>query len=750
MASAPAGSLICGNCGRANLPGGVRCIYCGKHYPAVLDFHIPAVPGVPVNQAAVSEPVSPPKRAKGIRGWLAALGAMIIKGKSLLALLKFGKIATTLISMLLFIAADSRIFGWKFGVGIALSIFVHEMGHVIVNWRKGLKQTAPMFIPFVGAVIFLKNFPEDPTIESESGAGGPVAGAIAALFCLIVGMVTHNPYWIALAHIGFLINLFNLTPFPPLDGSHIMAVFSPAIYSGTLIILLLWLLKTPNTPLLWLVLIVGFLFRLGHRDETRYQIAAPGVRIRMALIFLALCIGLSMGSNYASMLHSRPAAAAYAPSPPTPETIHPGLAGYLPGLPGESAEMVMIALFLGSAVAWLITGTLLSMKSGKLSIQQPILLAGAMTLLLAALVAASLYANLLNSLRWQPLYGFFTAAFAALCYAGYEAAPGRKSDQEGFVSLRARCLAWAAAGALLSAYEQNSAIVVVITALLTLIFYSRFPWALPSMIGRYLFEAESCQESVKWTSKAIALKPDPESLSSLQIRIALSYLILGKGQSAMEKLEECKTAGSQNGKVTADVLQAWVKSLILLGRYEEALSILERWISDSSSRIPNLMRLYLTHSFLADIALFRGWNDEAQAQISQSRKLIPSSDKSWMAVNTLMESRVLAQLGRDAEAIDTGRSALKLSRTPQLEAGFAAIETEIAIRENNLTSAERELARACKFLPGHLIHIYLQGKLLIAQGKTGEGAAILNHLAKLNPHDQYGRMAHLAAAESAS
>ena len=288
--------MTCQNCQRANLEGGVRCIYCGTPFPPRLDFDLSeATPAAVTEMAAPTSSTgkSPTTRRFGLVGTFAFLA---FKLKSLFALFKFGKIATTLLSMLVFIAADAKLFGWRFGVGIAVSIFIHEMGHVFVNWRKGIPQTAPMFIPFVGAVIFVKRFPDDPTVESESGAGGPAAGLFAALGCVLIGRATGDPFWLGLASFGFAINLFNLVPFPPLDGSHISSVFSPKIWNTVLITLLLWVIKFPSAWL-WFVLVIGFVFRLGEGDRGRHLLAPPAVRIRMAFVYIALCLTLSYGAN---------------------------------------------------------------------------------------------------------------------------------------------------------------------------------------------------------------------------------------------------------------------------------------------------------------------------------------------------------------------------------------------------------------------------------------------------------------------
>src|SRR5919198_3356802 len=50
--------------------------------------------------------------------------------------------------------------GIWFAVGLIGLIFVHEMGHWLEAKRQGLPVTAPLFIPFLGASIFLKEHPE--------------------------------------------------------------------------------------------------------------------------------------------------------------------------------------------------------------------------------------------------------------------------------------------------------------------------------------------------------------------------------------------------------------------------------------------------------------------------------------------------------------------------------------------------------------------------------------------------------------
>jgi len=91
-------------------------------------------------------------RAVGRRIWgmLAAAGAFLLKFGALLYKLKIVAVAG---SMIVSVGAYALLGGWWFGVGLVCLIFVHEMGHVIALRRQGVPASAPLFIPFMGAVI---------------------------------------------------------------------------------------------------------------------------------------------------------------------------------------------------------------------------------------------------------------------------------------------------------------------------------------------------------------------------------------------------------------------------------------------------------------------------------------------------------------------------------------------------------------------------------------------------------------------
>ncbi len=170
---------------------------------------------------------APPRT--GWRKWFAGLGAfgvllakmkwvllfLLAKGKALLIGLTQIK---TVLSMAIAVGVYTMVFGWRFALGLVLSIYVHEMGHVVWLRRYGIPATAPMFIPGLGAFVRLKQRPATPGEDARVGLAGPVWGAAAAVGALLLGRALQVPILSAIARVGAWINLFNLLPVWQLDG----------------------------------------------------------------------------------------------------------------------------------------------------------------------------------------------------------------------------------------------------------------------------------------------------------------------------------------------------------------------------------------------------------------------------------------------------------------------------------------------------------------------------------------------------
>src|SRR5665213_69918 len=87
-------------------------------------------------------------------------------------------------SMAVSIVVYAWYFGsWWFSAGFVVLMLVHELGHVIANRYYGIKASPPIFIPFMGAVINLRQRPQNAKAEAIIGIGGPVLGTIGAIVC---------------------------------------------------------------------------------------------------------------------------------------------------------------------------------------------------------------------------------------------------------------------------------------------------------------------------------------------------------------------------------------------------------------------------------------------------------------------------------------------------------------------------------------------------------------------------------------
>lgn len=156
-------------------------------------------------------------------GPLAAIGAFLAKGKGLwLILLK----AKSLLSFAAFIGFYWSLFGAKFGIGFAVLILIHELGHYVEIKRRGLPAELPMFIP--GLVAYVRWDAMGVPLETRAAVSlaGPMAGFLASATCGLIGVQTGDPIWAALAHTGAWLNLLNLIPVWVFDGAGAMRPLS--------------------------------------------------------------------------------------------------------------------------------------------------------------------------------------------------------------------------------------------------------------------------------------------------------------------------------------------------------------------------------------------------------------------------------------------------------------------------------------------------------------------------------------------
>jgi Zn-dependent protease len=252
---------------------------------------------------------------KRIGGALAGVFALMAKFagalKALLVALPNLKLITTAGTALVSVAAYSLFFGWAFAVGFVVLLFVHEMGHVIALRREGIKASAPMFIPFMGAVIVSKSLGENALAEARVGLAGPILGTVGAAVCLAIGEAANSDLFRALAYIGFFLNLFNLLPVVPLDGGRAMAAMAPWMWFVGLGAIAVLLFIAPNFILV-IILLFGSMevWRRWQARKTRsleqaaYYRVSPRNRVLVGLVYIGLIAVLAFGMHEAHILSS--------------------------------------------------------------------------------------------------------------------------------------------------------------------------------------------------------------------------------------------------------------------------------------------------------------------------------------------------------------------------------------------------------------------------------------------------------------
>ena len=281
----------------------------------------------------------------GRLGGVAVVGSLIFgKAKYVLVALKLTKF-TPLISMVLTSLTYSLFFGWPFSVGMVGLIFVHECGHAIAMRHYGVPFSPMVFVPFMGAVIAMKERPKNVYEEAVIALGGPVTGSLGAGALAVAGLYSGNQLLLGLADFGLMINLFNLLPIGTLDGGRISSALSPwfnvaglaaggaLIYTGAI-----------GNPLFYLIMLSGgyttasrFL-GWGDPPHPSYYRIKYGERVQIGLAYFGLIAALIMAMRENNKKRKTPRQLA-AQEQQQHEQQHELYGQYesLPGLPPQQA-----------------------------------------------------------------------------------------------------------------------------------------------------------------------------------------------------------------------------------------------------------------------------------------------------------------------------------------------------------------------------------------------------------------------------
>jgi Zn-dependent protease len=208
--------------------------------------------------------VKPPQLHPWVRrlGPLAPLALVLLKAKGLFLVLFKLKF---LFSFFAYMAVYAGLFGWRYGVGLAVSILIHELGHFIDIKRRGLPAEMPVFLPGLGAYVKWNALGVTKKQRAQVSLAGPLAGWIAAAAAFLIYTYTHDPVWAALAHTGAALNILNLIPVWILDGSK--AIESLGMVERVALLAVTVAVGAFTWQPIYALVAMGIVFRLFTKDK---------------------------------------------------------------------------------------------------------------------------------------------------------------------------------------------------------------------------------------------------------------------------------------------------------------------------------------------------------------------------------------------------------------------------------------------------------------------------------------------------
>ena len=198
----------------------------------------------------------------------------------------------------IFLAWQSR-WDWMWPLAAIVGVFVHEYGHVLAINAFGCGPGRIRIVPFVGGAAYPRIPPPTEFKGVIIALAGPVFGLVASLPFFAAAIWTGNGFWLQGAFIVAAINLVNLLPAPPLDGSKALgpalARIHPWVERGAVVLVgalaALWAVWTARYPFA-LLIVIGVAGMLRTRAIRPYALKLTGGEFGFSLLLYLVAIAL--------------------------------------------------------------------------------------------------------------------------------------------------------------------------------------------------------------------------------------------------------------------------------------------------------------------------------------------------------------------------------------------------------------------------------------------------------------------------
>ena len=196
---------------------------------------------------------------------------------------------------------------WVIAVAAIWGLLVHEYGHVLAMNRLGMGPARIYIIPCLGGVAKSQRLPQSEWHGVLVSLAGPAFGLLAAIPFFALFVATGQGLWLQGVFAIALINLVNLAPAPPLDGSKalgpVLARIHPMVERAAMIavgVLVVWWGVTNGSYIFAAFLaiaLVGHLRRGAWRPDGRELTWGEAARsVGLFLIVAAACAGIALAA----------------------------------------------------------------------------------------------------------------------------------------------------------------------------------------------------------------------------------------------------------------------------------------------------------------------------------------------------------------------------------------------------------------------------------------------------------------------
>jgi Zn-dependent protease len=134
----------------------------------------------------------------------------------------FSNVVLLLVSVGVFCSLGGLAWGWKVVPLVLGVVLVHEAGHYVAMKTFGYHDVSMFFIPLFGGAVSGRSAGVPGWKRATVALMGPVPGLLIGLACVMAYAATGAKLWLFVAKGFLLINGFNLLPFYPLDGGHLL------------------------------------------------------------------------------------------------------------------------------------------------------------------------------------------------------------------------------------------------------------------------------------------------------------------------------------------------------------------------------------------------------------------------------------------------------------------------------------------------------------------------------------------------